>query len=288
MSPRNNPMRPDASAWLATRGWQAFAFQRDVWAAMAAGESGLLHATTGAGKTYAVWLGALQALADAGSGSTKAKAPVSVLWITLMRAFAADTLRALQEPLLEIAPHWSVATRTGDTPSGQRTEQNKRLLSALITTPESLSLLLSRADAQATLGGVRVVVVDEWHGLLGNKRGGQLQLALARLKRWQPGLMVWGMSATLGNLAQARHALLGPQQTGWLVQGQTPKTVVIDTLIPPRAERVPWAGHLGLAMLPPVVSEIEGSGSSWCSPTPARSLSFGTRRCCRPGPTGQA
>jgi ATP-dependent Lhr-like helicase len=255
-------MRPDASAWLATRGWKPFAFQREVWAAMAAGESGLLHATTGAGKTYAVWLGALQALADASSGNAKSAAPLSVLWITPMRALAADTLRALQEPLPDLAPHWSVATRTGDTSSGQRTAQNKRLPSALITTPESLSLLLSRADAAASLGRVRVVVVDEWHELLGNKRGVQLQLALARLKRWNPGLIVWGMSATLGNLEQARHTLLGPQQPGRLVRGQTPKTLVIDTLIPPRAERFPWAGHLGLAMLPQVVSEIEGSGST--------------------------
>jgi len=262
VSPRKNPVRPDASAWLATRGWQPFAFQREVWAAMAAGESGLLHATTGAGKTYAVWLGALQALAGAGSGSAKTAAPLSVLWITPMRALAADTLRALQEPLPDLAPHWTAATRTGDTTSGQRTAQNKRLPSALITTPESLSLLLSRADAQASLGGVRVVVVDEWHELLGNKRGVQLQLALARLKRWNPGLIVWGMSATLGNLEQARHSLLGPQQPGRLVRGATPKTLVIDTLIPPRAERFPWAGHLGLAMLPQVVSEIEGSGST--------------------------
>ena len=229
---------------------------------MAAGDSGLLHATTGAGKTFAVWLGALQALASSAGGSAKTAAPLQVLWITPMRALAADTLRALQEPLPDLAPHWSVAARTGDTPSGQRTAQNKRLPSALVTTPESLSLLLSRADAQAALGRVRVVVVDEWHELLGNKRGVQLQLALARLKRWNPSLMVWGMSATLGNLEQARHTLLGFQQPGRLVQGQTPKTLVIDTLIPPRTERFPWAGHLGLAMLAQVVSEIEGSGST--------------------------
>ena len=264
MTPRKSPMPPDASAWLTARGWQPFDFQREVWAAMAAGESGLLHATTGAGKTYAVWLGALQALADTSSTAHTARtaAPLSLLWITPMRALAADTLRALQEPLPELAPRWSVATRTGDTPSGQRTAQNKRLPSALITTPESLSLLLSRADAQASLGGVRAVVVDEWHELLGNKRGVQLQLALARLKRWQPGLMVWGLSATLGNLEQARHTLLGPQRPGRLVQGQTTKTLVIDTLLPQRTERFPWAGHLGLAMLGQVVSEIDGSGST--------------------------
>ena len=264
MSPRKNPQPPDAGAWLAARGWHAFDFQREVWAAMAAGESGLLHATTGAGKTYAVWLGALQSLVDTGGNATtpRTAAPLSVLWITPMRALAADTLRALQEPLAALAPSWTVAIRTGDTSSGQRTAQNKRLPSALITTPESLSLLLSRADAQASLGGVRALVVDEWHELLGNKRGVQLQLALARLQRWQPDLMVWGMSATLGNLDQARHTLLGPHRAGRLVRGQTPKTLVIDTLIPPRADRFPWAGHLGLAMLPQVVNEIEGSGST--------------------------
>ncbi len=266
------PLLRDASAWMATRSWQPFDFQREVWVAMAAGDSGLLHATTGAGKTYAVWLGALQALSRAGASGTAAAPakiarkpvapPLSVLWITPMRALAADTLRALQEPLSSLAPNWTVATRTGDTPSGQRAAQNNRLPTALVTTPESLSLLLSRADAQTALGSVRVVVVDEWHELLGNKRGVQLQLALARLTRWQPGLLVWGMSATLGNLEQALHSLLGPQRSGRLVRGHTPKTLVVDTLLPQRAERFPWAGHLGMAMLPQVVHEIENSGST--------------------------
>jgi len=264
MSPRKLAIQPAASAWLAARGWRPFDFQRDVWAAMKTGESGLLHASTGAGKTYAVWLGALQALTDTGDGAADARtaAPLSVLWITPMRALAADTLRALQQPLAELAPRWTIASRTGDTPSGQRAAQSKRLPSTLITTPESLSLLISRADAQASLGSVRAVVVDEWHELLGNKRGVQLQLALARLRRWQPELMVWGMSATLDNLEQARRTLLGPGRKGRLIQGKTPKTLVVDTLLPPRAERFPWAGHLGLAMLPQVVTEIEGSGST--------------------------
>ena len=266
------PLLSDASAWMDRRGWRPFDFQREIWAAMAQGDSGLLHATTGAGKTYAVWLGALQALSRAGaSGSAGAPAkptrkpvapPLSVLWITPMRALAADTSRALHEPLASLAPTWTVAARTGDTPSGQRAAQNKRLPTALVTTPESLSLLLARADAQATLGSVCIVVVDEWHELLGNKRGVQLQLALARLTRWQPGLIVWGMSATLGNLDQALHTLLGPVRSGRLVRGHAPKTLVVDTLLPQRAERFPWAGHLGMAMLPQVVHEIEHSGST--------------------------
>jgi ATP-dependent Lhr-like helicase len=103
-----------------------------------------------------------------------------------------------------------------------------------------------------------MAVVDEWHELLGNKRGVQVQLALARLKRWNTGLAIWGMSATLGNLHEAMHALLG-HEDGVLVQGHVPKKLVIDSLLPGTAERFPWGGHLGLTMLPQVISEIAAS-----------------------------
>ncbi|MBL0730066.1 ligase-associated DNA damage response DEXH box helicase [Piscinibacter sp. HJYY11] len=246
-------------AWMSARGWVPFDFQREVWGAVAAGESGLLHATTGAGKTYAVWLGALMAYMRP---AKKADA-LTVLWITPMRALAADTLRSLEPPLAGfsgMAP-WTVGARSGDTTAGERSAQNRRLPTALVTTPESLSLLLARADAREVLGSVRMVVVDEWHELLGNKRGVQVQLALARLKRWSPSLVVWGMSATLGNLEDAMHTLLG-HTAGRLVRGRLDKALVIDSLLPPRADRFPWAGHLGLTMLPQVVDEIAASGST--------------------------
>ena len=253
---------PSAADWMAARGWMPFDFQREVWAAMARGASGLLHATTGAGKTYAVWLGLLQALRSTADRSTAP--PLTVLWITPMRALAADTLRALQAPLPDMAPHWSAGVRSGDTPTGERAAQNRRLPTVLVTTPESLSLLLARADAPQALGRVQAVVVDEWHELLGNKRGVQVQLALARLRRWQPRLCVWGMSATLGNVPDALQALLGPQAApqGVLVRGQVPKTLVVDTLLPDSTARFPWAGHLGLTMLPQVVREIERSATT--------------------------
>lgn len=280
------PSPISATAWLTARGWKPFPFQRQVWAAMARGQSGLLHATTGSGKTFAVWLGALQALVDAKASRSKAvesaratsaeiespgarlntraqpAAPLTVIWITPMRALAADTLRALKEPLADMAPHWSAGARSGDTTSGERSAQDRRLPTVLVTTPESLSVLLARADASDTLGRTRLVVVDEWHELMGNKRGVQTQLAIARLRRWNPALMVWGMSATLGNLDEAQHTLLGPGRDGVLVQGKTPKRLTVDTLLPPRTDRFPWAGHLGISMLPQVVEEIEHSGST--------------------------
>lgn len=244
---------PAAEAWFAARGWAPHAFQREVWTALAAGDSGLLHATTGSGKTYAVWMGALQ--------RATAHRGLQVLWLTPMRALAADTTRALQLPLPDLAPGWSAGMRTGDTPSAERARQDRRLPEALVTTPESLSLMLSREQARAELAGVHTVIVDEWHEMVGNKRGVQVQLALARLRRWNPRLAVWGLSATLGNLHEAMATLVGHDQ-GRLVQGRIDKAIVIDTLLPREPGRFSWGGHLGAQMQQPVVDEIESSGTT--------------------------
>ena len=252
-----------ARAWLAHRGWKPFPFQRDVWREMENGRSGLLHATTGAGKTLAVALGTWQALAGDGVEPPR----LCTLWITPMRALAADTAKALSEAfegLSAYGPRWTVGARSGDTPSAERARQARRPPSVLITTPESLSLMLSRADARNYLGAVRCVIVDEWDELVGNKRGVQTQLALARLKRWRPDLLIWGMSATLGDLDAAKRALLGPTEAprGAIVAGEARKDIIIDTLLPEDSARFPWSGHLGIKMAPQVVAEIEGSSTS--------------------------
>jgi ATP-dependent Lhr-like helicase len=253
-----------AKHWFASRLWKPFPFQKDVWAAVKRGESGMLHASTGAGKTYAVWFAALQRFASTKPVTTgkrkPAMAPLTVLWITPMRALAADTLRALQAPVDELQIAWSLGLRTGDTSSSERARQSRRLPSALVTTPESLTLLLARDKAEEELASVAMVVVDEWHELIGNKRGVQLQLALARLRRWNPQLIVWGISATLGNQAHAQEVLL-PGQASVSVQGAQAKTIEVDTLLPTAIERFPWGGHMGLRMLDQVVSEIDGSTS---------------------------
>ena len=252
-----------AESWFASQGLNPFTFQRRCWRAIASGESGLVHATTGAGKTYAVWLGALACFAHAAAApATRRKpapAPLTVLWITPMRALAADTLRALQRPLDDLALNWSLGLRTGDTGAAERARQQRRLPSTLITTPESLTLLLTRAGARDTFATLRLLVVDEWHELLGNKRGVQLQLALARLRRWSPALQVWALSATLGDLQHARTVLM---KDGQLIQGRQDKRLLIDSLLPENPERFPWAGHFGLRMLPQVVAELEASATT--------------------------
>ena len=288
IKPKNVAAKKALDSWFVKRGWKAFKFQREVWKAISDGRSGLLHATTGAGKTYAVWLGALMAfMADTSISKTlgattklakeprkaTAAAPLTVLWITPMRALAADTLRALKQPLEALQANtsqeqaisqtmpWSAGARSGDTTAAERSAQNVRMPSVLVTTPESLSVMLSRADAREVLRNVKMVVVDEWHELLGNKRGVQVQLALARLKNWNSEILIWGMSATLGNLQEALHTLLG-NDDGVLVQGMVPKKLIIDSLLPDRVERFPWGGHLGLRMLPQVIKEIAGSSTT--------------------------
>jgi ATP-dependent Lhr-like helicase len=269
------------AAWMAARGWQAFPFQQEAWRAIAGGRSGLLHATTGSGKTYAVWLGMLDALLRRHPHGRGAE-PLRVVWLTPMRALAADTTKALAGPLRDLAPNWTIGLRTGDTPSAERARQDRRMPTVLVTTPESLTLMLTREHAREELSGVEYVVVDEWHELIGSKRGVQAQLAIARLWRWNPGLVAWALSATLGNLAEAMSVLchpglesgstrrhgsrVGPGMTGspppLLVQGKVDKTLVIDTLIPPDPGKYSWAGHLGARMQLPVVEEIERSGTT--------------------------
>ncbi|MEO8630107.1 MAG: ligase-associated DNA damage response DEXH box helicase [Betaproteobacteria bacterium] len=245
--------------WFSERGWLPFAFQREVWDALAAGNSGLLHASTGSGKTLAIWFAAL---AWALRNPPRQASPLRILWITPMRALAQDTARALSESLRELELGWEVGVRTGDTSSAQRARLDKRLPIALVTTPETVSLLMSRDGAQQQLSGVDLVVVDEWHELLGSKRGVQTQLAIARLRRWNANLLVWGLSATLGNLSHALSVLLGGDRAGVIVQGRVPKDMIIDTIIPARPDRFPWGGHMGTTLLAQVIAEIEDSAST--------------------------
>jgi ATP-dependent helicase Lhr and Lhr-like helicase len=258
--------------WLAQKRWRAFDFQREAWAHIAAGRSGLLHASTGSGKTYAIWLGVLQAMLDRlPTGKT---ALLSVIWLTPMRALAADTARALREPMQDLAPNWTLGVRTGDTPSSECAKQDRRMPTVLITTPESLTLLTAREKCAEELGSVQFVIADEWHELLGNKRGVQTQLALARLRTFNPNLVTWGLSATLSNIEQSAQILCrvsannalkiekNDSNAPMIVRGKQDKDLRIDTLIPEQPGNYSWAGHLGARMLKPVVNELAHSGTT--------------------------
>ncbi len=251
------------TAWFRKRKWKIFDFQREVWEAYRARESGLVHCTTGAGKTYAVWFAALREAIredDAGGG-------LRVLWITPLRALAADTEAALVAPIADMRTSWRVGRRTGDTSSHQRKKILERPPEALVTTPESLSLLLSQPEFLPHFRSLRLVVVDEWHELLSSKRGVLAELSLARLRTLSPEARYWGLSATLGNTEEATRTLGGYHANGTLrpmriVTGGQIREVDIQALLPPVTDHYPWGGHLGLQLLPSVVTVIKKNKSS--------------------------
>jgi ATP-dependent Lhr-like helicase len=244
------------------RGWQVQGFQRALWQHWQDGESGLLLAPTGSGKTLAVWGGALlEALRD-----PQRKPRLRWLWITPLRALAADTREGLESAASGVGLDLRIELRTGDSSTAARARARRGDCDALITTPESLALLLSYADTADVLAGLSAVVVDEWHELLGAKRGVLLELCLARLRGLNPGLRCWGLSATLGNAEQALQTLCPQRADARLLRvdpraiGQAPPQ--IDSVLPRERSRFPYAGHLGLSQLAQVLPHILSARSN--------------------------
>ncbi|MBS3747093.1 MAG: ligase-associated DNA damage response DEXH box helicase [Wenzhouxiangellaceae bacterium] len=242
--------------YFAHRGWPVLNFQRRAWAAYAGGRSGLIHAPTGSGKTLAAWGGAVEEMVEDGANG------LNYLWLTPLRALAADTARALDRPLAYSGKPDQVALRTGDTSSYRRKKLLEKPPPALVTTPESLAVMLSYADAPARMSKLRAVFVDEWHELMGSKRGVLLQLCLARLKALNPALKTWGLSATLGNLDEAAATLLGPGIDADIIAGERDRPVALVSLLPESISRFPWAGRVGVHQLKKVVERIEAAEST--------------------------
>jgi ATP-dependent Lhr-like helicase len=260
------PAYETITGWYASRGWEPFKFQTDVWEAYLKGYNGLIHSATGTGKTYAGWLGPVIEWLQKSLSNEKRHKPekgLKVIWITPIRSLANDIVKSLRIPVEELNIPWAVEARTGDTTTTQRLRQKKNFPDALVTTPESLTLLLSQADTADIFKNVKCVVVDEWHELLSSKRGVMMELALARIRKQNPDIRVWGISATIGNLDIAMQTLLGNTERraksykSKVVRGQVPKKIVIDSIIPDNIEVFPWAGHIGLKLLDKVVKEIE-------------------------------
>jgi len=249
---RDNPL----SDWFGSRGWTVFEFQTEVWDAFSRGESGLIHSATGSGKTMAAWGGPLNLILHT------SKPGLRMLWITPLRALAADTADSLNAPLEWLGVDWRVQLRTGDTTSAERTRQKLHVAPGLITTPESLMLMLSQPGVRDRFASLECVVVDEWHELMSTKRGTQTELALQHLRTICPQLRTWGVSATLGNITESAETLIGVGNPYRIVRGITEKDVVIESLLPDRIERFPWAGHFGTQMTARVADLIEQANST--------------------------
>ena len=257
-----------------------FDFQTRTWRAYLARKSGLLQAPTGMGKTLAAAMGPIIDWMDGHpipsispplrGGSSPAKpgakgrnrnssAPLTILWITPLRALASDTAESLQPVIDALKLPWTIELRTADTSASVRKKQRDRLPTVLITTPESLSLLLSYPGTVERFEHLQAVVVDEWHELMSSKRGVQTELGLARLRKLSPSVRVWGLSATLANPTEALSTLVGPSnaKAAEIISAPDDKTIEIDSIVPEQIERFPWAGHLGTRLVDKVIDKIE-------------------------------
>ena len=244
--------------WFKSNNWQPQSFQKECWKAYASGKSGMLHAPTGSGKTYALWGGIMEEL----NSAKKPPKGLTALWITPLRALGVEIQKATQRMLSDCNTELRVGLRTADTSQSERSKQLKNPPFGLVSTPESLHVLISRKDHQRYFSTLKVIVIDEWHELLGSKRGVQVELALAYLKSFLPELKVWGISATLGNKELAREILLGSVSNFEVIEATIQKKIKVASLLPKKMERFPWRGHLGIHLLPEALKIIKKNKST--------------------------
>ncbi len=260
---KNTPGYHIISNWFQTKNQHPFPFQEEAWQHFLNGKSGLLNAPTGCGKTFALFLPVLiEWINRHDDWKTRKKNGLQLLWITPLRALAKDIHRAMREVVEELGLPWEVGLRSGDTSSSERQRQKRQMPEILIITPESLHLLLAQKGNSAFFKNLQAVVVDEWHELLGSKRGVLVELALSRLKNISP-LKIWGISATIGNLPEAIQVLLGSShEQGVFVRTDMRKQTIIESILPDEIERFPWAGHLGIKLLDKVYPIIQNSNTT--------------------------
>lgn len=250
-----------ATTWFKQKKWKPFAFQKETWEAIEHGQSGLLNSPTGSGKTYAIWFGVLQSYYKSVKTRHKPKdSGLHCLWITPLRALSKEILLATQQVSKDLDLNYKIALRTGDTTTAERIKQRKKSPHALITTPESIQLILASKEYDKFFSGLEFIIVDEWHELMGSKRGVQVELAISRLKAINPKLKIWAISATIGNLDEAKEILLGDESARAVtIKTDIEKKIVIETLYPDVVEKYSWVGHLGISLLPKMIPVILAS-----------------------------
>jgi len=251
--------------WFENQGWKTFAFQEETWKAYLTGKSGLVNAPTGSGKTYSIFIAsALEFLKDNPESQSKKSKGLQIIWITPIRALAKEIQGSCRRAADGMGLEWDIQIRSGDTATSTRQKQWKSPPEMLITTPESLHVMMATKGYKKFFSNLKTIVIDEWHELIGSKRGVQTQLVISRFKGLNPDLKVWGISATIGNMGKAINVLLHSYNNEQIkvIKAEIEKEVEVNCLIPDKIERFPWAGHLGLTMMEKVVPIIQKSKST--------------------------
>jgi ATP-dependent Lhr-like helicase len=238
------------------RQWKPFPFQIEAWNAFLDGKSGLLHVPTGSGKTYAAMMGPCARFL------ARPKRGLRAIYLTPLRALTRDLEAALLEPLQQEGWSLKVESRTGDTSFSKKRKQTINPADILLTTPESLSVLISQPEAESILKNLEVVILDEWHEVLSNKRGSLTELCLSFLRSLNPELQTWALSASIGNLEQAAQAAVGLADTPKIISGGSERQLDITCLLPESIDSFPWGGHLGFALRDSLMNELDPNEST--------------------------
>jgi ATP-dependent helicase Lhr and Lhr-like helicase len=272
------------SKWLTSKGIIPFPFQEQAWQHIINGNSGIVNAPTGCGKTFSVFLGSVIQFINLHPATyqTNKNNGLHLLWITPLRALAKDIGRAMEEVIQELGLQWKVGIRNGDTSATERAKQKKQMPEVLIITPESLHLLLAQKGYADFFAPLNLIAVDEWHELMGSKRGVQVELAINRIINSQRiahqlqqftakqsfskhNICVWGISATIGNLEEAQEVLLSSlctnenEKKSVIVKAVIQKQIEIESILPDEIEKYPWAGHLGIKLIDKIIPILEQS-----------------------------
>jgi len=253
-----------AQKWFKSKNWKPFPFQLKAWEAYAQGESGMVNAPTGCGKSYALCIPILLDLKQEIERSNKtALTGLKAIWISPIRALTKElrdtTIRAAEALDASI----TVGIRTGDTTPAERKKQKEKPPNILITTPESIHVLMASKGMSKFFGKLKIVVVDEWHELIGSKRGVQVELFLSHFKGLNPNLKVWGISATIGNMDEAINVLHGiKSELPTIIKSKVKKKIEVISIMPDTLDTLPWAGHLGIRMIDKIIPILKSGKST--------------------------
>lgn len=244
---------------MADKGNSPFKFQVDTWQKFENGYSGMVIAPTGFGKTFSVFLALLTHFLNHPEQYGKG---LKMIWITPLRSLSKDIAKAMQEAIDEIGLDWSVGVRNGDTDPKVRQQQVKNMPEILVVTPESLHLLLGQKNHERFFKELKTIVVDEWHELLGSKRGVMVELGISQLTKYAPKMKIWGITATIGNLDEAMDVLIPYDIKKTKITAKEQKKIDILPVFPDEVEILPWAGHLGAKLADKIVPIILESKST--------------------------
>ncbi len=246
--------------WMASKGHVPFKFQEQTWAKYHNGYSGMVVAPTGFGKTFSVFLAVV---IDYLNYPEKYKKGLKLLWVSPLRSLAKDLAKAMSIAVEEIGLDWEVAVRNGDTPTNVRRKQERLMPDVLMVTLETRHILFYKKNNSRWFKHVNCIAVDEWHELLGNKRGILVELAMARLLKISVGIKIWGITATIGNLEEAGQVLIPYSDLKTvMITAKEKKKIMVVTVLPDEVEVLTWAGHLGKSMASKIIPIIHDNNTT--------------------------